>query len=282
MRKVRIQPETAKKVVGYIRVSSHKQVSEGASLERQEAGIKAYCVAKGFPEPQIISDEAVSGSKKNRPGFKQIVAMCRAGELGQLVIYDFSRLHRDVANATEFRDIADRAGVEVHDVQKGLIKTETATDKVQFNIEAAVHQHYRDIISDKVKASIRQKRAKGEHHGGVVPFGFELVDGVRLIPKPDEYDALKLMHSLRQQGATLRAIAATLQVQGVPTKTGRGSWDAKVIMRILDRTADLICQDESLTCEQVDALLHDVTGALYQAEKAVCGIGHSTPQERRG
>lgn len=268
MRKVKIQPEPIKKVVGYIRVSTQEQAEDGESLERQAARIRAYCEAKGLEQPEIISDEGVSGSKKNRPGFQQVVSLCRTGELGKLIIYDGSRLNRDVRNAYEFFELVERAGVEVHDVQGGgVIKTETATEKVQFGIQAVLSQYYRDVISDKTKAAIRYKKAKGEHTGGTIPFGFELVDGVRLIPKPEEFRTLKLMHTLRQQGLTLRAIVEVLQGQGIPTKTGHGKWQPVVVMRILDRTADLICQDESLSSEQVDTLLHEVTGALYQVEK---------------
>lgn len=265
MRKVKIQPEPAKKVVGYIRVSSQEQAEDGESLERQAARIKTYCDAKGYELPEIISDEGISGSKKNRPGLKKIVAMCRAGELGKLIIYDSSRLNRDVRNTYDFFEMAEKAGVEVHDLQSGgVVRTDTATEKVQFGIQAVISQWYRDIISDKMKAHHRYKRLKGEHPGGLIPFGFELVDGVRLIPKPEEFRTLKLMHYLRQQGQTLRAIVAILQERGIPTKTGHGKWQPVVVMRILDRTADLICQDESLSCEQVDTLLHEVTGALYQ------------------
>lgn len=267
MRKVKRHPEQEKKVVGYIRVSTQEQAEDGESLERQAARIKAYCEAKGFEQPEIISDEGISGSKKNRPGFQHIVAMCKAGQLGKLIIYDSSRLNRDVRNAYDFFELVDRAGVEVHDIQSGgVIKTETATEKVQFGLQAVLSQYYRDIISDRTKAAIRYKKAKGEHTGGTIPFGFELVDGYRLIPQPGEYKVLKMMHSLRKQGLTLRAIVGILQEQGIPTKTGHGKWQPVVVMRILDRTADLICQDESLSCDEVDTLLHDVTGALYQVE----------------
>ena len=97
---------------------------------------------------------------------------------------------------------------------------------------------------------------------------------MKLLPKPEEFETLKMMHSLRQQGLTLRAIVALLNQRGVSTKTGRAGWQPKVVMRILDRTANLICEDQSLTCEQVDSLLHDVTGAMYQTEKAVCDTWH--------
>jgi DNA-binding transcriptional MerR regulator len=87
---------------------------------------------------------------------------------------------------------------------------------------------------------------------------------VRLTPLPGEYEVVKEMHQLRQQGYSLREIVELLNSRGVSTKTGKSKWHPQVVKEVLDRTADLICQDESLSCEQVDTLLHDVTGALYQ------------------
>lgn len=92
------------------------------------------------------------------------------------------------------------------------------------------------------KAALSRKKSKGERTGGTVPFGFELVDDVKLLPKPEEFEILKLMHSLRKQGLTLREIVGVLTEKGIPTKTGRAGWQPKVVMRILDRTANLICQ----------------------------------------
>jgi len=206
--------------------------------------------------------------------------MCRTGEIGRLVVYEKSRLHRDSVEANAFMEMTERAGIEIHEVHRGVVKRETANEKFSFNIEAALNQHYRDLISDKTCQAMEFKRAKGEKTGGTVPFGFELVDGVRLAPKPEEFETLRLMHSLRRQGLTLRAIVSTLQEKGIPTKTGRGLWSAKVVMRILDRTADLICQDGTLTIEQTDELLHEVTGALYQATESVCYPSSQAPQKR--
>jgi hypothetical protein len=62
--------------------------------------------------------------------------------------------------------------------------------------------------------------------------------------------------------------------KGISTKTGRAGCQPKVVLRILDPTAYLIWEDESLTCEQFVSLIHDVTGAMCKTGKAVRDTGH--------
>lgn len=274
MRKVKTQPEQAKKVVAYTRVSTLGQAEDGESLERQAARIRAYCEAKGLSEPEMICDEGLSGFKSNREGFQKLVALCESKQVKTVIVYDLSRLSRSVRDTLEFiEDTINKNGIEFVSLLND-IDTSTPTGKAFLGITAIFNQLYRDEIAYKTKEALSHKRAKQEKTGGTVPFGFELIDGVRLLPKPEEFETLKLMHSLRQQGLTLREIVTVLEDKGIPTKTGRAGWQPKVVMRILDRTADLICEDENLTCEEVDSLLHEVTGAIYDTEKAVCNSGH--------
>ena len=50
-----------------------------------------------------------------------------------------------------------------------------------------------------------------------------------------EADAINLMVTMRLHGATLRAIVAELDRQGMPTQKG-GAWTATTVRRILHRT----------------------------------------------
>ena len=266
MRKVRTQAEPAKKVIAYTRVSTMGQVEDGESLERQAARIKAYCEAKGLPEPEIVSDEGQSGFKSSREGFRRLVALCESKQVRTVIVYDLSRLSRSVRDTLEFiEDTVNKNGIEFISLLND-IDTSTPTGKAFLGITAIFNQLYRDEISYKTKEALSHKRGKQEKTGGVVPFGFELVDGVKLLPLPGEFEVLKTMHALREQGHSLRAIVEILNQQQVKTKTGKAKWHPQVVREILDRTADLICQDVTLTEEGKDTLLHEVTGALYQAE----------------
>jgi site-specific DNA recombinase len=266
MRKVKIQPEPAKKVIAYTRVSTLGQAEDGESLERQAARIRAYCEAKGLDQPEMITDEGLSGFKSNRVGFQRLVTLCESRQVKTVIVYDLSRLSRSVRDTLEFiEDTINKNGIEFVSLLND-IDTSTPTGKAFLGITAIFNQLYRDEIAYKTKEAMSHKRAKKEKTGGTVPFGFELVDGVKLTPLPGEFETVKMMHSLRQQGLTLRAIVTLLNERGVSTKTGKSRWHPQVVKEVLDRTVGLICGDETLSCEQKDNLLHDVTGALYQVD----------------
>ena len=266
MRKVRIQPDTANKVVAYTRVSTLGQAEDGESLERQAARIRAYCEAKGLEQPEIICDEGLSGFKSNREGFQKLVALCESKQVSTVIVYDLSRLSRSVRDTLEFiEDTINKNGIEFVSLLND-IDTSTPTGKAFLGITAIFNQLYRDEIAYKTKEALSHKRSKQEKTGGTVPFGFELVEGVKLIPLPGEFETVKMMHLVREQGLSLREIVELLNSKRVATKTGKSKWHPQVVKEVLDRTADLICQDESLSCEDVDTLLHDVTGALYQVD----------------
>ena len=270
MRQMKQKAETAKKIVAYIRVSTLGQVQDGESLERQASRIRAYCEAKGLSEPEIIADEGLSGFKNNREGFQKLVSLCESGQVGIVIVYDLSRLSRSVRDTLSFiEDTINKNGIEFVSLT-GDIDTTTPTGKAFLGITAIFNQLYRDEISYKTKEALKHKNSKGEKTGGTVPFGFELVDGVKLQPQPEEYETLQYMHQLRREGLSLRAIVAQLKAEGIRTKTGKRAWRLNTVMDILKRTEDLVCQDGRFTCEEVDSALHDVTGAIYDTEKLVC------------
>ena len=47
--------------VGYVRVSTQEQVTEGVSLDAQRDKLKAYCKFNGIKLIDIKSDEGISG-----------------------------------------------------------------------------------------------------------------------------------------------------------------------------------------------------------------------------
>ena len=58
-----------REAVGYVRVSTEGQAQDGASMEAQEAKIRAWCGANGYILTAIQTDAGMSGSRSdNRPG----------------------------------------------------------------------------------------------------------------------------------------------------------------------------------------------------------------------
>jgi site-specific DNA recombinase len=93
------------------------------------------------------------------------------------------------------------------------------------------------VIAERTKTAMSYKRAKGERISRKIPYGFELAaGGVALTEVPAEQKVLKLVAELRAAGESLRAIAAILTGQGIPTRDG-GEWKHSTIQSILKRAA---------------------------------------------
>lgn len=78
-----------KKVIGYCRVSSHKQKDD---LERQIENVKTYMYAKGY-QFEVITDIG-SGINYNRKGLNQLIDMTINSEVEKIVILYKDRLLR--------------------------------------------------------------------------------------------------------------------------------------------------------------------------------------------
>ena len=70
-----------KKIIGYCRVSSHKQKDD---LERQIENVKTYMYAKGY-QFEIITDIG-SGINYNKKGLNQIIDMVTNSEVEKIVV----------------------------------------------------------------------------------------------------------------------------------------------------------------------------------------------------
>lgn len=78
-----------KKIIGYCRVSSHKQKDD---LERQIENVKTYMYAKGY-QFEIITDIG-SGINYNKKGLNQLIDMVTNSEVEKIVVLYKDRLIR--------------------------------------------------------------------------------------------------------------------------------------------------------------------------------------------
>ena len=86
-----------KKARIYCRVSTELQVSEGVSLEAQQAKAKAWCMANDYTVAEIYIDAGLSGKRAdNRPELQRALMDCKKGEA--LVVYSLSRLARSTVD----------------------------------------------------------------------------------------------------------------------------------------------------------------------------------------
>jgi site-specific DNA recombinase len=229
-----VRISTAPSVVGYVRVSTSRQAAEGVSLEAQRKQINAWAEARGLPVRGIYADEGISGFRtRNRPGVRRALEeACRRG--ATLVVYSLSRLARSTPDALAIVERLTKAGAHLVSLTEP-IDTTSAAGRMVLTLLAAFAQFERDLASERTKNALAHLRAKGRRVSRHVPYGYELA-GDRLVQSAKEQNAIALMLSMRQAGASLRQIAGELAARGVRTKHGKAAWTISAIANTLKRS----------------------------------------------
>lgn len=115
-----------KKIIGYCRVSSHKQKDD---LERQIENVKTYMYSKGY-QFEIITDIG-SGINYNKKGLNQLIDMVTNSEVEKIVVLYKDRLIRFGYELIE--NLCDKFGtaIEIIDNTEKTEQQELVEDLVQ-------------------------------------------------------------------------------------------------------------------------------------------------------
>ena len=77
---------TTKTAIGYVRVSTQEQATEGVSLDAQRDRLRAYCKLHAIKLIDIKADEGISGGTLERPALQAALQMLRRGRAGDYVV----------------------------------------------------------------------------------------------------------------------------------------------------------------------------------------------------
>ena len=221
-----------RKAIGYIRVSTEQQVDEGVSLEAQKAKIVAWCKANDYDLANVYMDAGISGkSMDKRTGLADALKAVKKDMV--LVVYSLSRLARSIQDTLSIADGINKAGADLVSLTE-RIDTTGAMGKMMFTLMAAFNQLERDVTSERTKAALQHKKAKGEKYS-TTPFGYEAIEG-RLIEVKAEAQIVANIMQQRQTGSTLVEIATHLNASGIQGKKG-GKWHASTVRYLINRQA---------------------------------------------
>jgi DNA invertase Pin-like site-specific DNA recombinase len=225
------------KVIGYIRVSTEEQATDGVSLAAQREKVQGYAKLYDLELVGVIEDAGESGKTLNRPGLQEALDMIRRGQADGLLISKLDRLSRSVVDWNTLIDayFGERAGKQLFSVADS-IDTRTAAGRLVLDVLMSVAQWERETIGERTRDALQHKIRKGERVGKV-RFGYDLGEGGKtLAENAEEQEGLRLMRRLRSEGLTLRRIAAELDQRGVRPKEGK-AWQPKTISNLVKRAA---------------------------------------------
>lgn len=223
------------KTLGYVRVSTDRQADFGVSLEAQEAKIRAMAVVRGVGLDEVIVDDGESAKDLNRPGAQRLLALVEGGKVDGVIVAKLDRLTRSVKDLCCLLELFEKRKVALISVAESL-DTGSAAGRLVITIMGAVSQWEREAIGERTRDALRHKRSQGRRVGNIA-FGSRLAeDGEHLEADPAEQGALAEIRRLRNEGTTLRGIAAALNHRAYRTRRGT-PWRLESVARVLKQAA---------------------------------------------
>ncbi len=151
-------------------------------------------------------DAGVSGSKDSRPELNRLMAEAHKRRFDAVVVWKFDRFARSVSHLLRALETFKALGIEFVSLSE-QVDTSTPTGKMVFTVLGAVAELERSLIAERVRAGLRNARAKGKKLGRPRV----VLDGAKIT-------------ALRAQGRSWKKIAAELGVGvGTVLRVARGA-----------------------------------------------------------
>ena len=140
------------------------------SISNQKKMLEDYARRNGLPNPTHFTDDGVSGTRFDRPGFLAMMEEVEAGRVEAVVIKDMSRLGRDYLKVGQVMEILRQRGVRLIAINDGVDSLKGDDDFTPFrNI---MNEFYARDTSRKIRSVFKSKGMSGKHLTGTVIYGY--------------------------------------------------------------------------------------------------------------
>ncbi len=174
----------------YARVST----ANGQDPEMQLRELRQYCQRRGWLVAAEYVDAGISGIKEKRPELDRLLADAHRREFDAVVVWRFDRFARSVSHLLRALETFSSLGIDFVSLSE-QVDTSTPAGKLVFTVLGAVAELERSLVVERVRAGLRNARAKGKRLG-----------------RPRRAVDPAAIKRLRAQGATWRAVGAALGV----------------------------------------------------------------------
>lgn len=156
--------------------------------------LRDYCERRSWTITNEYVDIGVSGSKDSRPQLNKLMAGAKQRRFDALLVWKLDRFGRSLKHLVSALGEFEALGIAFVSLRDSFDLT-TPAGRLMFNMVASFAEFERDLIRERVRAGIANRRAKG----------------FRVGRKRVSIDSTRLQ-ALRSQGRTIREIADALGV----------------------------------------------------------------------
>ena len=105
----------------YERLSRDDELQgESNSISNQKQMLEDFARRNGLPNPMHFTDDGISGTRFDRPGFLAMMEEVEAGRVEAIVIKDMSRLGRDYLKVGQVMEVLRQRGVRLIAINDGV------------------------------------------------------------------------------------------------------------------------------------------------------------------
>jgi len=149
------------RVATYARVSTANN-GQDPSLQTRE--LKEYCERRGWQLAGEYVDVGISGAKEKRPELDRLMADAYKRRFDVVIVWKFDRFAWSVSHFLRVLETFKALGIEFVSFSEQL-DTSTPAGKLVFTVLGAVAELERSLIIERVRAGMRNAKAKGKRIG---------------------------------------------------------------------------------------------------------------------
>ena len=141
----------------YARVST----TNGQDPTVQTRELREYCQRRGWDVTGEYVDAGISGAKDSRPELNKLNSDAHRRQFDAVVVWKFDRFARSVSHLLRALETFQALGIEFVSLTEG-VDTSTPAGKMVFTVLGAVAELERSLIRERVRAGLRNAKAKGK------------------------------------------------------------------------------------------------------------------------
>jgi site-specific DNA recombinase len=216
-----------KRAILYARVSTKKQAEEDHySLPQQLEALREYAIREGYEVLKEVEDKGYSGATLERPGLDAIRDLVASGGVSVVLAQDRDRFAREPAYHYLLRREFEEYGTKIRALNdRG---DETPEGELADGIMDQLAKFERAKIAERTRRGKLRKAREGKVVGTHAPrygFKFNATKDAYEVNESEMEVVRRIFYMVGAEGASLRAVAKTLEGEGVPTPKRAKHWN---------------------------------------------------------
>ena len=208
----------------YARYSSDRQNPN--SIEDQIRKCRQYATSKGWQilDKHIYSDEALSGTRSDRPAYQQLMKAVRAVPcpFDAIIFEDTSRLWRD--QEEQARALKELRFANIHLLGCDGTDSTSRSANILLGFKGIMNEEYIRELADRTRRGLQGAAIEGTHTGGRC-FGYQNVAlphsgnskrrPSKLVVDQEQAEIVRRIFQMYADGLSFKAIPKKLNAEGV-------------------------------------------------------------------